>query len=282
MGFIKQLNKDFFIENNQIILSKNYLLKNKWKFRKITGSRFASVIGKNKYNTSLKTWCIMVGIYQDDFDPFFAKIGNIIEPKITQYAREKLKTDFMVYDPKKIAWDIFASNKIFGGIPDGEPIDKDGIFDYKNNPMLEIKTTGIDSFKYNKVGNKFTLQKDKNNLPIIKQELGNYQKWFKNDKIIIPDEYIFQLSLYLYLRKVTKGIFFIAFLTMDNYINPSEFSVDDSRIEVCEIEIYPKLFECYIKNAAEWYEKHIIPGVSPFISSKDEEFLLEINDETSN
>lgn len=281
MGFIKKINKDFSIENNQIILSKEYLSKNKWRFKKITGSRFASVIGKNKYNTPLKMWCIMVGIYRDDFDPFFAEIGNIIEPKITQYAREKLKTDFMVYDPRKISWDIFPNDKIFGGIPDGEPIDKDGMFDYKNHPMLEVKTTGIDSFKYTHVNNQFVLQKNEFNLPIVKQECGNYQKWFKDDKIVIPYEYIFQLSLYLYLRKITKGIFFICFLTMDNYINPTQFSADNSLIEVCELQINMKLFQAHVKSATEWYERHIIPGASPFISSKDEEFLLEINNEKS-
>ena len=55
MPFIKKINEDFFLEDNQIILSKNYLEKNRNRFKKITGSRFSSVVGFNEYTTPFKT-----------------------------------------------------------------------------------------------------------------------------------------------------------------------------------------------------------------------------------
>lgn len=282
MGFIKKKNEDFFIDNGKILLSKNYLEKNKWRFKKITGSRFSSVIGESKYNTPLKMWCIIVGIYQDVMDPFLMDIGTLIEPKITEYAKEKMKTDFLVYDARSIKWDVFQENKIFGGIPDGEPVNSEGIFDYPNNPMLEIKTTSIDSFKYKKFGINFILEKNSQNIPIVKKKNGNLKKWFIDGKINIPVEYIYQLSLYLYLRKINKGIFFVAFLKDSDYANPQNYTTKDSLIEACELNIDDNLFRFKIEQATKWYQTHVNQGISPDISKEDNEFLSELDNEQSN
>ena len=49
MPFTKQLNKDFYIKDNRIHLSDEYYNKNKKYFKKITGSRFASILRLNQY-----------------------------------------------------------------------------------------------------------------------------------------------------------------------------------------------------------------------------------------
>ncbi|MGL5630366.1 MAG: MPN551 family DNA-binding protein [Mycoplasmoidaceae bacterium] len=284
MGFIKKLNKDFFIDGDKIVLSKIYLENNKYKFRKITGSRFASVLGKNKYCSPLKVWCIMVGIYKEEMDPFFMDVGKIIEPKILNYASKKMNLSFLSYNPKIINYDLFSNNKIFGGIPDGEPIDETGNFYYeKNNPMLEIKTTSIDSFCYENINGQFVLKKDENHFPILKEKKGNLKKWFHDKKIIMPIEYILQLSLYLYLRNVENGVFFVAFLKFDDYLNPDNFNPDNSWIQACRLKINRDRFSKYIDAATTWYKNHINLGISPDFTNEDRNyFLLELKNDFSN
>ncbi len=77
--------------------------------------------------------------------------------------------------PAQVKWDVFQENKIFGGIPDGEPVDDKGNFLYPKFPMLEIKTTSIDSFVYKKNKNDFILQKDANGNPVVKK-IGEKRK----------------------------------------------------------------------------------------------------------
>jgi hypothetical protein len=49
------------------------------------------------------------------------------------------------------------------------------VIDYSTNyPMLEIKTTSIDSFIYKNINNELKMQKDVNGLPLIKEKQGKY------------------------------------------------------------------------------------------------------------
>ena len=81
MPFIKELNKDFVIENNCIRLTDEYIKANKWRFKKATGSRFSGLIGKGEFSSPFKTWCQIVGIYKEDMDPMRANAGIVVEPK---------------------------------------------------------------------------------------------------------------------------------------------------------------------------------------------------------
>jgi hypothetical protein len=113
---------------------------------------------------------VMVNLYKDVIDPTLAKTGNAIEPKVHDYVSKVLNIDFKVHNPKAVNWDVFSENKIFGGIPDGEPINKLKNIDYSSGlPMLEIKTSSIDSFVYKKERNELKMVKDHNGLPVIKE-----------------------------------------------------------------------------------------------------------------
>jgi hypothetical protein len=111
----------------------------------------------------------MVNIFKDDMDPTLSKVGNVIEPKLKHYAESKLGNEFLTHDPFKIKFDAFRENKIFGGIPDGEPL-LNGEIDYSSKlPMLEIKTSSIDGFTYTTEKGIMRMKKDGNGFPIIKQ-----------------------------------------------------------------------------------------------------------------
>ena len=47
MPFLKKINKDFFIKDNRIYLSNDYIKE--FHPKKITGSRIGAIIGLNKY-----------------------------------------------------------------------------------------------------------------------------------------------------------------------------------------------------------------------------------------
>lgn len=278
MPFIRSLNKDFKIENNQIVLTKDFFDKNINGFKKITGSRIGSILGFNLYTTPVKAWALMVKIYTETMDQTLAKVGCEIEPKIKAYVEQTLQQKYISYEPAKIGWDIFSEDKIFGGIPDGEPIDINGKLCYEQKaPMLEIKTTSIDAFEYKKINGTLRMQKDANDVPIIKEKNKKYNSWFdSNNQIIIPKDYSLQLGLYLYLRNIEKGIFAIGFLNVQDYVMPQKYDANDHIIKLVDFKINIKKFEnLYIEQAKKWYSDFIKKGVSPQLTQKDIIWLKE-------
>lgn len=277
MPFKATYNKDFFIKDDCIHLSTEYLAANFKKFKKITGSRFASILGKNAYNSPAKTWMIMTNLYYEEMDETLSKTGNIVEPILRKHVEKTINFKYKEYNTFEVKWDVFKENKIFGGIPDGEPIDEKGNFLYdKNIPMLEIKTTSIDSLVYKKVDGILKMQKDENNVPLVKKENGKLEEWYdKNNNLVIPLEYELQLSLYLYLRNVDNGLFVVGFLDKHDYANPEKFEPSKRRIEFSQLKLNRKEFQNLIDAATNWYNKHIVAGISPKLTEDDKKILKE-------
>ncbi|MDR0739575.1 MAG: YqaJ viral recombinase family protein [Mycoplasmataceae bacterium] len=265
---------NFKIENNRVVLTSRYLESQRWLFKKITGTRFGSIVNLNKYNTPFKTWMGMVNLYKDVIDPTLARTGNIIEPKIRDYVCKQLSINFQVYDPKAINWDVFKENKIFGGIPDGEPIDIAGNIDYSNDlPMLEIKTSSIDTLFYKSEHNELKMVKNSDGLPVVKEKNGKRNSWFQNGQINISNEYCMQLGLYLYLRNTTKGVFAIGFLEPKDYANPESFDPYKHEIQIAYLEMNRNMMAQYIEYATHWYHDHIDTGISPAMTEADQKWL---------
>lgn len=271
-------NKDFFIKDNCIHLSTDYFAKNSNRFKKITGSRLAAILNKNQYTSPLKTWMMMTNIYYEEMDETLSKVGNAIEPKLKEYIEKKLHIKYKQYNPFEVKWDVFSDNEIFGGIPDGEPVDNSGNFLYsKNFPMIEIKTTSIDSFVYKNINGVLTMQKDENEIPLIKKINGKIETWFDDDKnLVVPLEYQLQLCLYMYLRKVNYGLIVVGFLKKEDYAKPILFNPDERKIETAKIELDLNKFDPIIKTATNWYNKYIKTGISPEFSEKDLKWFNEL------
>lgn len=281
MPFIKQLNKDFHLVDDHFELSPEYIKANSFKFKKITGTRLSSIIGRNKYTSPLKQWCCMVGIYSEPIDPTVAKLGMYVEPKVRDYVSDKLNIKFKDYVPSEVKWDVFKNvDDVFGGIPDGEPINQEGNLDYvSGKPMLEIKTSSIDAFVYKTEKGLLRMQKDEQGYPLIKEAGKKKLSWFdESGKLKISDEYIHQLALYLYLRKASKGLFAVCFLTKEDYAHPENFKIEDH--EVCLKMMGLSSFERFEKQVIEpartWYRKYIKSGRSPEITEADRKWLKEV------
>lgn len=60
------------------------------KFKKMTATRFASVLGLNTWKTPFATWCEMTRTYEEPFtDSIYTIAGKVIEPKIIDYLKER-------------------------------------------------------------------------------------------------------------------------------------------------------------------------------------------------
>jgi hypothetical protein len=117
----------------------------------------------------------MVNLFKDDMDPTLSLVGNTVEPLLKHYAEENLKNEYLTHDPMKISFDAFSNNKVFGGIPDGEPL-INGQINYSTGlPMLEIKTSSIDKFSYKTENGALKMQKDSSGLPIV-SKVGEKKK----------------------------------------------------------------------------------------------------------
>ncbi len=272
MPFVKEYNKDFRIEGECLRLTPQFFEKAKPRFKKITGSRIAGILGLSPYNSPVQAWAGMVNIYKDDIDPVLARAGTIIEPKIRDLASKRLNLSFKTYEPAKVNWDVFAENKIFGGIPDGEPVDASGRFLYPAKPMLEIKTSSIDRLVYKKINGQLQMVLNERGMPIVKQPNGKRAEWFAEDgKIAVKDEYKLQLSLYLHLRNIEYGIFAVCFLKTEDYADPEACDVTQREVRFVELVMKREQMEKIVQKASRWYNDHIMTGVSPQLTVRDYE-----------
>lgn len=270
--------------DNHFELSKEYLDKNGWRFKKIIATRLASVLGKNSFTSPFKIWCQMVNIYTEKMDKMVSDVGNAVEPKVRkfveQHFRDKTGLDvkYSFYEPSKFNWDMWKGiDDVFGGIPDGEPyVDGKLAFD-KGLPILEIKTSSIDAFKYKKEKGVFVLQKDEKGNPIVK-ELGTKKLHWYNDNgtIKVPEEYKYQLGLYMYLRNTQNGMIACVFVNTDDYPHPDTAIVDKNNIIAANINFDRNVFEKELQIARDWYYKYIKTGISPNMTEEDRKWIQEV------
>lgn len=222
------------------------------KHGKITGSRFLSVLGKNKYVSEFQAACLIARLFWDDTTTKYTEAGNIIEPILRSYVRENwgsLLADKMfmssydkviVEDPinkKDCYYDHFMSNNIFGGMVDGY-ICLNG----NRDSVLEIKTS------------------------------SDRTQWCDdngNDRI--PEDYYLQASLYAELAGLKRIVFAVAFLQEKDYDFPEMFvpTPDNTKIFVVE----KKNISEEMRTAEEWFKKYIEKGVTPKWSENDENIV---------
>ena len=270
MPFVKSQIKrgDWELKDNQFILSDEYMEKNWCKFKKLTGSRLASILGLNEYTSEVQAWCEIVKIFKAIPEKMYTDAGQIIEPLIKNEVVKKFGTYYISFTPDEIGYDYFAiKDPILGGIPDGQPITKKGKIDYEQSKgMLEIKTASLDSFERDKQG---LVKRNKDGVPIIKEKGANKKKWFKGKEIIIPENYLMQLDLYLSLENQEKGLFAICFLEPEDYAHPELIDLSERTIVYVEHKLDKKRIDPLVKRAKAWYMQYIVKGVSPKLTPQD-------------
>lgn len=219
------------------------------KPKKLTGTRFASVLGLDKWNTPFKTWCAITKTYEDPFtENKYTLAGKVIEPKIIKYLNKayflnsvKSPTDIYGKDYfKKTFGDFFPESDIFGGMWDALVY-----YDEEISAVIEIKTT------------------------------KRAEDWADGKA---PIHYSLQAALYAYLLGVDNIVMVAAFLEDEDYEHPENFvpSVDNTIVDDFLLsERFPD-FEDRIETAREWWNKYVATGISPDFDEKKDADILKI------
>lgn len=227
------------------------------KPKKMTGTRLASVLNLDKWNTPFKTWCAITKTYEDPFsENKYTLAGKVIEPKIINYLNKfyflnGVKSPKDVFPPEffecypntvipKHQGDFFHDEPIFGGMwdalvyEDGKPV-----------AVIEIKTS------------------------------KRVEDW-EDGKA--PIYYSLQAALYAKLLGLDQVYMVAAFLEETDYDHPENFKpkadntiVDDFLVS----ERFPDLDD-KLRIAEEWWNRHILTGVSPKFDEKKDAELLKL------
>lgn len=219
------------------------------KPKKITGTRFAAIMGKNTWNTPFKTWCEITRTYEEPFeDTIYTVAGKTIEPKQAEYMRRAyfmtgLKTPTDIFGEnyfKRTFGDFFKDEPIFGGMWDYLLYDESG----KPTTVLEMKTT------------------------------KRSEDW-END---IPEYYALQAALYAYLLGVDSVMMVASFLEDKDYKAPEAFVPSSKNTIVIPFKVserYPG-FDKLIKKAEKWWKSCVEGGVSPTFDEKKDADILKV------
>lgn len=223
---------------------KRIIIEPPKRTKKITGHRFPSVLGLNKYQTPFGAWCEITGIATLPFeDNKYTIAGKTIEPKQIEYAKQKFPNILSMEEYYGNSIDDYRySNfkdlgRIFDGVRDFVSVKNDG----KTIAMVgECKTS------------------------------SKPQDWANNN---VPLDYLCQGMLYSYLDKLDKILYVSSFLQPMDYNNPENYVVNDVNTKFT----VKKLNECYlplptgetgtielaIDYCEEWWKNHIETGISP-------------------
>lgn len=224
--------------------------------KKITGTRFATILGLNPWSTAFEMWCEITKTYQKPFeDTIYTTAGKTIEPKQAQFMKKSyfmtnIVTPTDIYGEdyfNRTYGDFFKDEPIFGGMWDYLLYDENG----KPVTVLEMKTT------------------------------KRAEDW-AND---VPEYYALQAALYAYLLGVDDVIMVASFLADKDYKDPSQFVPSAKNTITVPFKVserYPD-FAKLVKKAEKWWKDHIETGISPAYDEKvDAEILKELRTNTLN
>lgn len=216
--------------------------------KKLTGTRFATILGLNPWSTPFEIWCEVTRTYQKPFeDTIYTIAGKTIEPKQAEYMKQTYfmsnlvtPTDIWGKDYFRQTYgDFFRESPVLGGMWDYLLYGKDG----KPTTVLEMKTS------------------------------KRVEDW-KDD---IPEYYALQAALYAYLLGVDEVIMVASFLEPKDYDDPEKFVCSGENTITRPFKVserYPDFEKKYVKPALKWWKDFVESGISPaFDERKDAEIL---------
>lgn len=220
------------------------------KPKKMTGTRFASVLGLDKWNTDFKTWCAITRTYEDPFtDNIYTIAGKTIEPKIISYLNKfyfldcvKSPTDIYGKDYfKKTYGDFFPDEPIFGGMWDAL------VYGENNKPetVIEIKTS------------------------------KRVEDW-EDGKA--PIYYALQAALYATLLGIDQVCMVAGFLEDKDYEHLENFIPNASNTIVDFFYVSERFPDMKKKmaTAKKWWNDHVLTGISPAFDEKKDADILKV------
>ena len=211
------------------------------KPKKLTATRFATILGLNAWATPFSAWCEITRTYEEPFeDSIYTIAGKVIEPKIIKYLNDVMFMDIKsptdVYGPdyfKKTWGDFFPDQKELGGMWDA----------LGDDFVVEIKTT------------------------------KRAEDWAED----VPIYYKLQACLYAYLLGFDNVVMTASFLEDKDYANPELFEPSYKNTKIYEFKVseaFPTFKKTYVDPALKFWRDHVETGISPeFDEKKDAEIL---------
>lgn len=221
--------------------------------KKITGTRFATILGLNPWSTAFEMWCAITKTYEKPFeDTIYTIAGKTIEPLQAAYMQKSYGMD--ITSPSDIwgkdyfnkTWgDFFPESKHLGGMWDYLSKDEDG----NTDAVLEMKTT------------------------------KRAEDW-END---VPEYYALQAALYAYLLGVDNVIMVASFLEEKDYEDPSKYKPSAKNTITVDFKVserYPNFAEL-VAQVEQWWADYVDAGISPvYDEKKDAEILAALRTNT--
>ncbi len=215
--------------------------------KKITGTRFATILGLNPWSTPFEMWCAITKTYEKPFeDTVYTIAGKTIEPKQAEYMERAYAmnllspTDVWGKDYFKKTWgDFFPDEPHLGGMWDYLAKDENG----KVEAVLEMKTT------------------------------KRAEDW-EDD---IPEYYALQAALYAYLLGVDDVIMVASFLEEKDYKAPEQYKPSAKNTIAVEFKVserYPNFSELVVQ-VERWWTDHVETGISPAYDEKRDAEILQ-------
>lgn len=223
------------------------------KPKKLTATRFATIMNLNAWATPFSAWCEMTRTYEEPFeDSIYTVAGKVIEPKIYNYLKSRyfmdIKSPTDVYGPdyfKKTWGDFFPNEEALGGM-----------WDFLGDDfVVEVKTT------------------------------KRVEDWKGVDgKVEPPIYYKLQAALYAYLLGFDDVVMTCSFLGDADYANPEAFVPNVNNTVVIEFKVseaFPTFRKSYVEPALKFWRDHVLTGISPeFDEKKDAEILKVLRKNT--
>lgn len=221
--------------------------------KKVTGTRFATILGLNPWSTPFEMWCAITKTYEKPFeDTIYTIAGKTIEPKQAEYMKKSYGMDLITPTDRygedyfnKTWGDFFHENPHFGGMWDYLGVNENGEVD----TVLEMKTT------------------------------KRIEDW-QNDA---PEYYALQAALYAYLLGVDNVIMVASFLDEKDYKDPAAYQPTASNTITVEFKVSERYPDFADKVAAveQWWADYVDTGISPeYDEKKDAEILAALRTNT--
>ena len=215
--------------------------------KKITGTRFATILGLNPWSTAFEMWCAITKTFELPFeDTIYTIAGKTIEPKQAEYMKKSYGMDLITPTDRygadyfnKTWGDFFPDSPHLGGMWDYLGVDEEG----KVDTVLEMKTT------------------------------KRIEDW-QNDA---PEYYALQAALYAYLLGVDNVIMVASFLEEKDYADPSKFVPNIKNTITVEFKVserYPDFAE-KVAQVEQWWADHVDAGISPVLDEKKDAEILK-------
>lgn len=221
--------------------------------KKITGTRFATILGLNPWSTPFEMFCAITKTYEKPFeDTVYTVAGKTIEPKQAEYMKKSYgmdlvsPTDRYGADYFSKTWgDFFPENKHLGGMWDYLGVNEDD----KVDTVLEMKTT------------------------------KRSEDW-KDD---VPEYYALQAALYAHLLGIDNVIMVCSFLEEKDYKDPAKYKPSIKNTITVEFKVserYPD-FADKVARVEKWWKDYVDTGISPaFDEKKDADILKALRTNT--